>query len=215
MKINAFYKLFHLLCLFYYTLAAQDTLIYVKYDKTISLKDGIYLTFDEFKLQKPSYSQFRVQKNSQFGSNIILERYCEDQNNFCRVDTCWGFVYQNTLYIFQGLIGRFYRVTILGALIHYFEYQVYSLATPYYYDYFYGYPTYRTYRGIEAVEKVFVFENGQSLPFVYKAFASFLQQKDPELYEQLKKSKKRKKMIYYYLLRYNERHPIYFPVYLK
>lgn len=194
---------------------AQDTVIYVPYDKHFPLKDGIYLTFQEFKQQKPTYTQFRIQKSGQFGSTITLERLCEDKKNYCKVDTCWGFVYQNTLYIFQGLYGRFYRIQILGALTHYFAYQVYSYSSPYYYDYFYGYPVYRTYRGIEAVEKVLDFETGQSFPFVYKAFASFLQQKDPELYEQLRKSKKRKKMIYHYLLRYNERHPISFPVYLS
>jgi len=187
----------------------NDTVRYVQYDKNYKFQDGIYMTFQEFKENDPSIKDFKVIKGSQFSGGTTLEGPCSDKSGYCDIKNCWGYVQNNAVYISQGLSGYFYRLQIIGALIHYFAFNIFS--TPMY-DYSYGYPYHRNQRSVENQEFLIEFATGKRIEFSYKPFLLFLQINDSELYDELRKSKKKRKMIYHFMLQYNERHPICFPL---
>jgi hypothetical protein len=186
-----------------------DTVVYVKYDKNYRFQDGVYMTFQEFKENSPSVRDFKVSKSSQFSGETVLETVCLGGTGYCEIKNCWGYVQNNAVYISQGFSGYYYRLQIIGALIHYFAMNTYSIPT---YDYAYGDPFYRNQRSVENQEYFIEFLSGKKYEFSYKIFSGFLQEKDAELYEELQKSKKKRKMIYHFMLKYNELHPVYFPV---
>ncbi len=185
-----------------------DTVRFVKYDKNYRFQDGVYLTFQEFKENNPSVRDFKVSKSSQFFGETVLETVCSDGSGYCEIKNCWGYVQNNAVYISQGFSGYYYRLQIIGALIHFFALNTYSVPT---YDYAYGYPYYRNQRSVENQEYVIDFNTGRKMEFSYKTFLQYLQVHDIELYEELRNAKKKRKMIYHFMLKYNERHPVYFP----
>jgi hypothetical protein len=184
-----------------------------KYDKDFVFYNGVYLTFEEFKNNSPSIRDFRVVRSSQFSGQITLEYDCRDDKTgamkSCVVDRCWGYAQNNTVFIAQGMEGYYFRLHIIGALIHYFSVEVYSMP---YYDYSYGYPTYRSNRRAENREYIIELETGRRVDFNYKNFSRFLLENDKELYDELQNTKRKRKMIYHFLIRYNQKHPVYFPI---
>ena len=182
----------------------------VKYDKNFEFSDGVYLTFEEFRQNNPTITDFKITRGNQFSGQIALEYPCMDKNgnpSSCVVRDCWGYVQNNTVFIAQGTGGYFFRLHIIGALIHYYAIETYSAP---YYDYSYGYPTYRSGRQAQTMEYLIEFETGSKILFNYRNFSAFLMEKDRELYDELQKTRKKRKMIYHFLIRYNEKHPVYF-----
>ncbi len=205
------------LIFFLYVLISVGQENFVKYDKTYVFNDGIYLTFDEFRQNKPSITDFKAVRK-QFSGKISLEYQCFDEKTntlkTCVVTKCWGYVHNNNVYISQGISGHFYKLHIIGALLHYYAFV--SVWVPYD-DYYYGYPysyrfpTTRFGRRTESREFILEFSTGKRYDFNYRSFSSFLLERDKELYEELQKTKRKRKMIYHFMLKYNERHTIYFP----
>ena len=158
----------------------------------------------------PAITDFKVSRGTQFSDQIALEYPCVDKSGNatkCLVRDCWGYVQNNTVFIAQGTGGYFFRLHIIGALIHYYAIESYSAP---YYDYSYGYPTQRSGRQVQTLEYLIEFETGKKIVFNYKNFSAFLLEKDKELYDELQKTRKKRKMIYHFLIRYNEKHPVYF-----
>jgi hypothetical protein len=56
-----------------------------------------------------------------------------------------------------------------------------------------------------------VLETGATFLFTYRNFKDFLKQNDEELLAELEKTKNKRDMIHHFLLKYNEKHPVYFP----
>ncbi len=193
---------------------AQETglLKQEKFDKHFVFRNGIYLSFDEFKENNPSITDFKVVRSSQFSGEVFLEYQCVDESTgvlkTCYAQKCWGYAQNNNVYISQGISGYFFRLHIIGALIHFYSVELYSMP---YYDYSYGYPAYRTNRRAENREFVIEFNSGRKFEFNYRNFSRFLMENDRELYDELQNTKRKKKMIYHFLIRYNEKHPVYFP----
>jgi len=192
---------------------AQENPQMVKYEKGYVFQDGIYMNFEEFKLNKPSITDFKATRNSQFSHQINLEYDCIDpksgQKKVCVAHNCWGYVQNNNVHIAQGPGGFYFRLQIIGALIHYYAIEMHAMP---YYDYNYGYPQYRTARHSEGKEYVIEFQTGKKIEFNYRNFSAFLKEKDTELYDELQKTKKKRKMIYHFMIKYNEKHAIYLPV---
>lgn len=203
-----FFKLF-----FVFSIISQNL---VEYSKDFILRDGVYMSLEEFKQQQPSITEFKVSRSSQFSSDAILEAPCKDSISgkiqYCNITGVFGFVQNNTLFLELGVKGMFYRVQILGSLIHYIDLQT-RMVTSYdpRYDNPYYYSPYVTQRRTDRLEYILIFETGEKMIFNYRNFSKFLSQKDPELFSELQKSKRKRKMIYYYMLKYNQKHPIYFP----
>jgi hypothetical protein len=192
---------------------AQENEQMVKYEKGYVFQDGIYMTFEEFKLNNPSIKDFKAARNSQFSTQINLEYDCIDpksgQKMICVAHQCWGYVQNNNVFIAQGPGGFFFRLQIIGALIHYYAIEMHAMP---YYDYNYGYPQYRTAKQSTGKEYVIEFQTGKKIEFNFKNFSAFLKEKDIELYDELLKTKRKRKMIYHFLIRYNEKHNIFLPV---
>ncbi len=60
-------------------------------------------------------------------------------------------------------------------------------------------------------EFVLDFETGETFLFTYRNFKDYLKTHDAELLKELEASKNKRDMIHHFLLKYNEKHPIYFP----
>ena len=210
-------NLFHLIFFFVFAAlfaeAQNDSTVMVKYQEGVHFEDGIYLSFDEFKQNKPKITEYEVINDNTFGEmgRVILRFDCEDAKGnlkSCTIKECFCYCKKGVVYIYQGYYGYYYRAFIIGALVHYlaFSHSVTPMA------YMSDQPV--AYVGTTGNYEEFVidFETGKEIPFKYKNFSGFLKAQDPELYEQLKKTKQKKKMIHNFLLKYNEKHPIFIPV---
>lgn len=168
--------------------------------------EGIYLSFDDFKNNRPVYTNFEIKYR---GGSTYLYVMCADSSRTydCEVKKPWGYCQNNSVFIHQGLGDNYFRLQVIGALIHYFviEMQYYD---PGFSDPFSPYST-TPNRRITNRELVLEWTSGRRFEFCYKNFKIFLQENDPELLQQLESSKKKRKMIYFYLLKYNEKHPVY------
>ena len=61
--------------LFVYSSSSQNM---IQYNKDFVLTEGVYLSFEEFKQQKPSIVDFKVVRSSQYSSDVSLEAQCVD-----------------------------------------------------------------------------------------------------------------------------------------
>ena len=168
--------------------------------------DGIYLTFEDFKNNTPIYTNFEIKYRS---GTTILYVMCTDssQSYDCEVKQPWGYCLNKSVFIYQGFGGNYFRLQVIGALIHYFviEMQYYDTG---FNDPFNPYSTMPN-RRISNREIVMEWTTGRRFEFCYKNLKTFLQENDPDLLQQLEASKKKRKMIYFYMLKYNEKHPVY------
>lgn len=193
--------------------AQNDSTALLKYQEGVYFEDGIYLSFDEFKNNSPKIHEYEVINDNTFGEigRVLLRFNCEDDKGnikSCSVKDCFCYVRKGVVYIYQGYFGYYYRAFIVGALTHYLAFS--HAVTPK--MYMSDQPV--AYVGSTENYQEFVidFNTGKEIPFKYKNFSDFLKDNDTELYNQLQKSKQKRKMIHNFLLRYNERHPIYIPV---
>ena len=168
--------------------------------------EGIYFTFEEFKTNSPTVKDFTVRTH---GSGMYLEFPCQDslgniQN--CTAENIWGYCKDRSVYMYQGYSNSFFRLQVIGALIHFYSIESYYERD---FDHRYGQPYMPTSRRVTQNEMLIEWETGQRFHFTYKNFSVYLKEKDSELYLALKNSKKKRKMIYFYLLKYNEKHLVY------
>jgi hypothetical protein len=185
----------------------------VRLQQGVHFADGIYANFSEWKNNSPHISQFQIIKTNTFGSGDEIEiRYnCKGDNGSsqnCEVKNCFGYVLNGSFYISQGFYSHFFRVFIVGSLTHFIAYSGFDDPNAY----FTSEPNGLIGASNDLREYVIDFSDGSSFEFTYKNFASFLKERDPQLYQELLTSKNRRKMIHHFLLKYNERHPIYIPV---
>jgi len=191
--------------------AQTDTTGKVRYSMNYVFKDGVYLTFDEFKNNAPSITDFTVNKIGQLSSsnNVFLEYPCKDsasKGKNCNIDDCWGYCKKGTVYISHAYEGFFFKLMVIGAACHFvalsgFD-QPHQMSEPFAQ---YG-------AGNDYIQYFLDFDSGEVIPFTYKKFVAFLKVKDEALYHDLSIIKKnRRKLIFLFLLKYNEKHPVYFP----
>lgn len=168
--------------------------------------DGIYLTFDDFKNNRPVYTNFEIKYRN--GSTYLYIMCADSSRDYdCEVKQPWGYCQNSNVFIHQGYGDNYFRLQVIGALIHYFviEMQYYDPSFP---DPFNPYST-SPNRRITNRELVMEWETGRRFEFCYKNFKVFLGENDPEMLQQLESSKKKRKMIYYFMLQYNSKHPVY------
>lgn len=195
-------------------LYAQDESTMVKYSRDFKFNDGIYQTFKEFKDNKPSLQVFEVVKDNLYGEegSMKLKYPCPDSigsKKNCVIDDCFGYSKNGILYMYQGYSGYYYRMFLVGALSHYIAFNKNRLGDMY----FSNEPIAYVGSSNDYSEFLLDFETGETFHFNYKDFCDFLKAHDEELYQELEKTKQKRKMIHHFLLKYNEKHPIYFPVY--
>jgi hypothetical protein len=191
--------------------AQTDTTGKVRYTHNYIFKDGIYLTFDEFKNNAPSITDFTIVKSGQLSSSndVILEYPCRDsvsKGKKCEMEDCWGYCNKGTVYISHKSTGLYFKVMVVGAVCHFVALSGFDQSQQ-------MNSTFTQYgAGNDYVQYFLDFDSGIATPFTYKKFVAFLKVKDTDLYKNLSIIKKnRRKLIFLFLLKYNEKHPIYFP----
>jgi len=183
----------------------------VNYTHDFRFTDGIFMTFDEFKNNAPSIKEYQLieEKNSYEKGDFKLRITLSDSAGKTRtriVHKCFGFSRNGVLYFNNGSSG-YYRMFIIGALSHILWYAKYSSGAG---DLSPG-GIYVSSTIHDFKEYLLDFETGKKFLFNYDNFSDFLKAHDEALYKELVNSKKKKTMIHYFLLKYNEKHPIYFP----
>lgn len=173
--------------------------------------DGVYLTFEDFRNNRPYCTDFAV---SYRGGGTRITKACADSstsNTDCEIKDPWGYCLNHSVFINQGYRGNYFRLQVVGALIHYFVMEM-DYFDPSFSDPFNPHST-TPNRRLSNLEMVMEWETGKSFEFCYKNFKYFLLEKDIDLYKELETSKKKRKMIYFYMLKYNEKHPVFTNLY--
>jgi len=122
----------------------------------------------------------------------------------------WGYAFDDRLYIMLG--SRFQEILIQGAISLFIASATTSMLIPFkseggYTDYIGSNAT------IEGKKYLFDFESNELRGYNYEVVEELLN-KDPELYTEYTSLPKRqkKRMMLAFIRRYNEKHPLYFPV---
>ncbi len=186
----------------------NDTVGKVKYTNDFIFNDGIYKTFQEFKADSPSIRQFTIERPNPYSdpNYIKIKFVCPDSvknKGNCEVKDLWGYVKNGDVYIAHSYYAYYFKLMVIGSLCHFAgltegqSMDANQMAM--------GFAVESQYQ-----QYMLDFETGNVIAFNYKNFSAFLLAHDKELYDELKNQKKKKKIIFKYLLKYNERHPIWF-----
>jgi len=198
----------------FFSVFSQDSIVKVKYTSDFKFQDGIYLTFKEVKENKPSITEFEIIKDNTLGDagRVILRFENTDSLGNARTSNmkdCYGYSYKGILYKYQGYPGYYYKLFLIGNMTHYMA--IIKRVTPQ--SYMSDQPI-SEYGDITSdfIEKFIDFETGNEYFFKYKVFCEFLKAKDVDLYNVYNKTRDKKQLMHNFLLKYNEKHPLYFPV---
>jgi hypothetical protein len=191
------------------SLSQTDSIGKVKYTSDFVFNDGVYKSFSEFKADSPSIKQFTIKNPSPYAdpNYTILEYTCPDSVKTpggCNLKDVWGYAYHGDVYIAHSYYAYYFKLMVVGSLCHFVGLAGFGTYVPAN-DVMMGFGADNNYQ-----QYMLNFETGEVFTFNYKNFSLFLKVHDSELYQELMKQKKKKKIIFKYLLKYNERHPIWF-----
>ena len=206
-----------------------DSLGRIKYTPDFRFTDGLYINFSQVKNNRPIPAARIISKNEpgdfNFFRNLVEENsitYYDDYGSQKEVltDNIWGFCQDGKLFINYN--AEFNRIPIIGKACHFIaDVTVIDYYNdPYYYDRYDSYynsyyyrPYNRTTRSREMRQYLMRFDTGEVLNYDRESILVILME-DPELYEEYISLRKRKQkdLMFFFLRRFNEKHPIYFPV---
>ncbi|MCF8224610.1 MAG: hypothetical protein K9J30_01885 [Bacteroidales bacterium] len=208
------------------TIAQEQGDNMVKYTPEFEFRDGIYPNFMSVKNNSP-IPKTRLVTDADLFSRDFYQEVTEksrivyyDDNGVMqelRTSNIWGYGRNGVLYINLG--GKFHRISFVGSICH-FVATMTTYNTGYYDPYYYpGYYNryYRnpnsSYSTTEVRQYLIDFETGKLFEFDVSSVELMLM-KDPELYEEYisLRRKKKKQYKFVYIRKYNEKHPLYFPV---
>jgi len=183
----------------------------VKYTHDYKFVTGIYLSYNDFKTNNPTIKQEPIIRNvsgKQFPlDNMLYTKKIYYHNNSIKEDVklkrgeFWGCCSENVVYI--HLNNVFHQILRFGAIILFVRFEpalIYDTGDP---------PT-----SVTRTPYFIDFYSGKKYEVNIETFQELIKD-DTELYDEfmsLKRKSKKKKAMYQFLNRYNERHPIYFPV---
>jgi len=221
--------------------SGQETEGMVKYTPDFRFSDGIYLTFDQVKYNKPipkaklltsvDYNDREFFKKILEGDKIYFYDNMGVRQEVVR-SNIWGYARNGVLYV--QIQENFNRITFVGNICHFVaditSYDSRSYGSPYgYYDPYYspyGYssyyspyssPYYSPYRSnmgrSELKQYIIDFESGKVLEFDVEN-TELLLMKDNTLYEEYVQlsRRKRKDLMFVYIRKFNEKNPLYIPM---
>jgi hypothetical protein len=186
----------------------------VAYNSDFRFKDGIYLSFESFRYNKPIPKSAIVstfnREEIDFMRKVVSRKTITYRDSSGMVQeitpgSLWGFCENNSVYIRYN--GDFNKIVVMGSIAHF---------TAMYTTYLSGGPTTpagaTTGAPVESVQQYILdMQTGKVMLYVLANMEELLQ-RDEALYKEfmaLKKGK-RKKMMFFYLRKYNEKHPVYF-----
>ncbi len=203
-----------------------------KYGPDFKFKEGVYLNFNQLKLNNPMPASRIVSEtphddpdfyNKLFNGKRIV--YFDDfgiQQTYA-VENIWGFCRNSIVFIKVG--SGFSRVTVIGSICHFVanittynnRYNDPYYYNPYYYSPYsynrYGYPPQISNTTTEMKQYLIDFETGKIMDYDEKSLEVLLM-KDPELHDEYVslKRKKKKQYKFLYIRKFNERNPLYLPL---
>ena len=190
----------------------------VQYTKDFEFKNGVYVSFSDFKKNNPVISAKIISdynKTSRDFFNQLLSKSTFTYNDSLgkeqlqKSNEVWGYCQNNTVYINHGT--DFNRVTIIGSIFHFVasvQRQI-GVSDPF----INNDPFYDSQHFVYSTEQFVIdFETGKVLEFNVSTMEGLLS-RDAELFKEFSALKKKQKRdsIFLYLRKYNEKHPIYFP----
>ncbi len=208
------------------SISQTDSVIFTN---DIVLKEGIYLSYNDFRKNNPIPKEAIESKEDKTLLDFIsktLNDFKEikvaysGQNNKIPVKNIWGFCQNNTLYL--NYESKFYRVPVFGNISHF-------LATVEVYNYNNNYGVGMGYGGMmgggmmgggsvpiktkEIKQFIFDFYTGDIIDYNIHN-VEILISRDIKLYEEFMqiKKRKRKEMLMLYIRKYNAVHLISFPI---
>ncbi len=219
-------KIFFIISVFSTTgvFSQVDTTKLVKYSPAFKFTEGIYLNFDQVRENKPILKSRIVSdvniRDIDFFEKVLRSKkiiYYDDYGikQAYEIEKIWGYCRKGTLYI--QVEGEFNRIPVVGKICH-FVANITVYRDRYYnqYDPYYNYnSTLRPQQpSYELKQFLLDFETGSIMEYDYQTLSVILM-RDPDLHEEFInfKKKKRKKLKFLYLRKYNEKHPLYIPIY--
>lgn len=190
----------------------------VQYTKEFQFKSGIYLSYSDFRNNSPiTASQVISDYNKtsrDFFEKVLSRNTFTYQDALGKQQTVktsevWGYCANDIVYINHE--SDFNRITIIGSICHFIASvpMRIGVADPFYNDPFYNPPQY-TY-----VMQQYVMDTETGKVFEFNVTnMEILLSRDDALYKEFSglKRKKKRDSIFLYLRKYNEKHPIYFPI---
>jgi hypothetical protein len=225
----------------FHCLYGQEKEGMVKYTPNFKFNDGVYLNFDQVKMNSP-ISKAKLLTSIDYNDRDFFKRIFESDKIYFYDDlgvrnevarsSVWGYARNGVLYI--QIQENFNRVTFVGNICHFvadittYDTRYYNSPYGYYDPYYspYGYssyynpydPYYSPYRQTstarsELKQYLIDFESGKVLEFDVEN-TELLLMKDNELYEEFVKlsKSKRKDLMFVYIRKFNEKNPLYIPV---
>jgi len=191
----------------------------VKYTFEFNFKEGLYLTYDEFKNNSPSINDYKVIAANglwldQFDNNTNIKRIecfdAEGRKMVLKEKDMWGLCRNGQIYVYVD--NAFHKMLRIGALMNLrISFENTEVVSSFSATGSSIYPA--TNKG-GAYGYLIDFETGTYHLFKLKEFMTLIES-DQELYEEFTSIKGKKKKQYnmrMYLEKFNERNPIYFKV---
>lgn len=218
----------------------EDKTGMVKYTPDFKFNDGIYLNFDQVKMNNPipkaklltsvDYNDREFFKKIFEGDKVYFYDNMGIRQEIAK-NNIWGYSRNGVLYV--QIQENFNRITFVGNICHFVAdvttYDSRNYGSPYYYDPYYSpygysnyYNPYNSYyspyrqsglQRSELKQYLIDFESGKILEFDVDN-TELLLMKDSQLYDeyvQLSK-RKRKDLMFVYIRKFNEKNPLYIPV---
>ena len=222
-------------------LSGQDKEGMVKYTPDFRFTDGLYLNFDQVKLNNP-IPKSKLLTSMDYNDREFFKKILEGEKIYfydnmgvrqeIERSSLWGYSRNGVLYI--QVQDNFNRITFVGNICHFvadvttIDSRSYNSPYGYYDPYYspYGYSNYYNpnnsyyspYRqpGMarnELKQYLIDFESGKVLEFDV-ADTELLLMKDNQLYEEYVQlsRKKKKELMFVYIRKFNEKNPLYIPV---
>jgi len=222
-------------------LSGQEKEGMVKYTPEFKFIDGIYLNFDQVKLNSPIpkaklLTSIDYNDREFFKKILQINKIYFYDNMGMRQEiaknTIWGYARNGVLYV--QIQENFNRITFVGSICHFvadittydsrYYNSPYGYYDPYYSPYGYGSysntynPYYSPYRQSnvarnELKQYLIDFESGKVMEFDVEN-TELLLMKDSQLYEEYVQlsRKKKKELMFVYIRKFNEKNPLYIPV---
>jgi len=223
------------------SLSGQEKEGMVKYTPEFRFTDGLYLNFDQVKLNSP-IPKSKLLTSLDYNDREFFKKILEGEKIYFYDDmgvrqeiersSLWGYSRNGILYI--QVQDNFNRITFVGNICHFvadvttIDSRSYNSPYGYYDPYYspYGYSNYYNpyssyyspYRqsGIarnELKQYLIDFESGKILEFDVTN-TELLLMKDNQLYDEYVQlsHKKKKELMFVYIRKFNEKNPLYIPV---
>ncbi|MCU0460775.1 MAG: hypothetical protein MUF36_01980 [Bacteroidales bacterium] len=223
------------------TAIGQDRQGMVKYTPDFRFRDGIFVNFDQVKLNSP-IPKAKLLTSTDYNDKEFFKKLLESEKIYyydgmgirqeIKVDDIWGYARNGVLYI--QIQNNFNRITFVGSICHFvadvttYDSRYYSPYGGYYDPYYspYGYGNYyypygsyyspysRSSTARNEIKQYLIdFGDGKIVEFDQKN-TELLLMKDSELYEEYVRlsRKDRKNLMFVYIRKFNEKNPLYIPV---